>query len=70
MTAAERTVYIARFRRTLHDDEVRPGTRQPRSAREFEIWRQAQAERDERQAWRIARAQRRGGPFVSDADAE
>jgi len=58
MTPAERAAYIARFRRTLHDDEVRRGTRQPRSMREFEIWREAQAEQDERLARRITRADR------------
>jgi len=42
----------------LHDDEVRRGTRQPKTMREFEIWREARAEQDERLARRIARADR------------
>jgi len=59
MTPKERAAYIARFRRTLHDDEVRRGTRRPKTNREFEIWREAQAEKDEQMAARVARAERR-----------
>jgi hypothetical protein len=59
MTTAERTAYFRQLRRTLRDDEVRRGARPPRSMREFEIWREAQAERDQRVAARIARIDRR-----------
>ena len=59
MTSAERAEYVRKLRRAVRDDEVRRGARAPRTMRETEIWHQAQAERDERQARRIARAERR-----------
>jgi len=59
MTAAERAAYTAQLRRTLRDDQVRRGSRPPRSMREFEIWHEALAEEDEKTAARIARAERR-----------
>jgi hypothetical protein len=43
----------------MRDDEISRGTRRPRSMREVEIWREAQAEREARLARRIARAERR-----------
>jgi hypothetical protein len=45
--------------RAIRDDEIRRGSRRPRSMREVEIWRQGEAERAERLAARIARARRR-----------
>ncbi|HEY3772158.1 MAG TPA: hypothetical protein VGL69_04125 [Solirubrobacteraceae bacterium] len=59
MTPAERAAYLAQVRRALRDDEVRRGARPPRSMREIEIWREAQATKDERAAARIAQAERR-----------
>jgi hypothetical protein len=59
MPPTELAAYAARLRRTLRDDEVRRGARRPRSAREFEIWTQARAAQDERQAARIAWAERK-----------
>jgi hypothetical protein len=60
MTPAERSAYLAKVRRVLRDDEVRRGARPPpRTMREHEIWREAQAERDERLAQQIARAKRK-----------
>jgi hypothetical protein len=59
MTPAERAAYLAQVRRTLREDEIRRGARPPRSLREFEIWREAQAEKDERAATRTARLERR-----------
>jgi hypothetical protein len=38
MTPDERAAYTAQLRRALRDDEIRRGTRPPRSMREVEIW--------------------------------
>jgi single-strand DNA-binding protein len=60
---AEQTAYLRQLRRALRDDEIRRGKRRPRSMREMEIWRDGMAERDERAAAGIARAQRSGGGY-------
>lgn len=59
MTRDELDAWRRRFFRTMRDDEIRRGTRRPRTIREVEIWREAQAERAARLARRIARAERR-----------
>jgi hypothetical protein len=59
MTAAERAASLRSMLRAIRDDEIRRGSRRPRSMREVEIWRQGEAERAERLAARIARARRR-----------
>jgi hypothetical protein len=59
MTPDELAAYMAKVRRVLRDDEVRRGARPPRTVREVEIWRQAQVEREERRAKRIARVKRK-----------
>jgi hypothetical protein len=59
MTPAERAVHVAQLRRALRDEEVRRGTRPPKTMREMEIWHEAQAAKEERTAARIARAERK-----------
>jgi hypothetical protein len=59
MTRGELDSWRRQFFRTMRDDEISRGTRRPRSMREVEIWREAQAEREARLARRIARAERR-----------
>lgn len=58
MTSKERAAYLTRLRRAVRDDQVRRGARRPKTMREAEIWHEALAERDERRARRIARAER------------
>lgn len=57
MTPDELDAYRRQFRRALADDEVRRGVRRPKTMREAELWHAALAERDERRAQRIARAE-------------
>jgi hypothetical protein len=59
MTPAERAAYTAQLRRALRDDEIRRARRPLKTAREFEIWHEALAAKDEQTAARIARADRR-----------
>jgi hypothetical protein len=47
MTPDERAAYAASLRRVLRDDEVRRGSRRPKSMREVEIWREAFVDGDE-----------------------
>ena len=62
MTDGEKHAYLTKARRALHDDEVLRGSRPPRSMREVEIWREAQAAKDERAARRATRAEHRQRP--------
>jgi hypothetical protein len=59
MTPAERDAYTRAVMRVIRDDEVRRGARRPRTMREIELAREGRAEREERLARRIARAERR-----------
>jgi hypothetical protein len=59
MTPEQLAGYMAKVRRALRDDEVRRGARRPRTMREVELWREAQAAREERRAKRIARVKRK-----------
>jgi hypothetical protein len=70
MTPDERSAYTARLRRTLRDEEIRLGTRRPRSIREFEIWHEVLAEKDVKTAARVARAERRQQRTGSEQESE
>jgi hypothetical protein len=59
MTAAERETHFRKLRRALRDDQVRRGSRAPRTMREMEIWREGDAERERWRAEQIAEAERR-----------
>lgn len=58
MTDVERGAWVRQVRRTLRDERVRRGTLAPKTMREMKIYLDARAEKDERAAARIARAQR------------
>jgi len=66
MTPKELAVFRAKLRREIRDRQIATGMKKPKTMREMEIWTAARTERDERQARRIARAERTG----SDADTE
>jgi hypothetical protein len=59
MTDAEQAAWARQVRWSLRDERVRRGTRTPRTMREMTIYLDAQAEKDEHSAGRIARAERR-----------
>ncbi|MGH3295761.1 MAG: hypothetical protein ACRDP7_28575 [Trebonia sp.] len=70
MTPAELRAYTTQLRRALRDDEVRRGRRRPKTMREFQIWHEAQAAKEERAAARIARAERRQRQHVTEDGTE
>jgi hypothetical protein len=70
MTPKGLAAFRAKLKREIRDRAIAAGTEKPKSNRDFEVWHQAQAERDQRRARRIARAERQGKPFISEADAE
>lgn len=59
MTRQERAAYRQAIKRALRDDHIRMGLIRPRTAREREIWLAGVAERKDRQAKRVTRAERR-----------
>jgi hypothetical protein len=59
MTPQERAAYGQAIKRALRDDHIRMGLIRPRTAREREIWLAGVAEREDRQAKRGTRAERR-----------
>ena len=62
MIPEERAEHLRGLRRTLRDEQVRRGTRPPKTMREMEIWHEALAAREEQAAKRIARAERKQRP--------
>jgi len=68
MTPDELAAFRTKLRREIRDRAVVAGTKRPRTMREMDLWRQAQAERDQRQARRIARAERADSRVVSEPD--
>jgi hypothetical protein len=61
MTAEEQRAYLRSVLRVIRDDQVRRGSRRPRTMRETEIMLEGSAERRARHSRRIARAKRRRG---------
>jgi hypothetical protein len=58
MTDDEKRADMRRVLRTIRDDEIRRGSRCPRTMRVADIALAARPDREQRQARRIARAQR------------
>jgi hypothetical protein len=59
MTSEERDEHVRELRRALRDEQVRRGTRPPKTMRETQIWHEALVAKEEQAAKRIARAERK-----------
>jgi hypothetical protein len=59
MTPEELAEHLREVRRALRDDQVRRGTKPPRTMRKTQIWHEELIAKEERAAARIARVERR-----------